>query len=93
MNNAKRTEEKIDYTQVWIIIDSTVSSYIFFGNIEEAKKTIYDVKGYKYIPLHEYIIDDNGRGTVDSHGDNSIKVWKDKLAKIGPKDPTKPTDA
>ena len=64
----------------------------------DAKNQIDEACGINSIPQliifdnKGNIIDDNGRGTVESHGDNAIKVWKDKLANIGPKDPTKPTD-
>ena len=37
---------------------------------------IFDNKGH--------IIDDNGRRTVESQGDNAIKTWKEKLATIQP---------
>ena len=65
----------------------------------DAKTQIDDACGINSIPQliifdnKGNIIDDNGRGTVDSQGDNAIKVWKDKLAKIGQEGQAKPNDA
>ena len=38
-------------------------------------------------------IDDSARGTVESQGDNAIKIWKDKLAKIRQEAQAKSNDA
>ena len=54
----------------------------------DAKNQIDEACGINSIPQliifdnKGNIIDDSARGTVESQGDNAIKMWKDKLEKI-----------
>ena len=54
----------------------------------ESKTKIEEACGINSIPQliifdnKGHIIDDNGRRTVESEGENAINIWKEKLAKI-----------
>ena len=54
----------------------------------EAKTKIEEACGINSIPQliifdnKGHIIDDNGRRTVESQGENAINTWKEKLTKI-----------
>ena len=56
--------------------------------LSEAKEQIGDACGVSTIPQliifdnKGHVIDDNGRRTVESEGENAINTWKEKLAKI-----------